>query len=262
MVIMTANLASGQVIVGHRGASYDAPENTLAAFREAFVQGADGIEADFYFTTDDQIVCIHDADTLRTGGQKKVVGQSSLAELQSLEYGSWLDSKFAGEPLPTFKQVMQCVPDGKLFVIELKTGPEIVPLLKSELDAITIGKRKLLIIAFDAATVAACKTALPNVRVHWLTSFKEKAGEWSPSLEQVVKTVRDCGADGVGLNGSLDVVDADFVAGLQTAGITEFHVWTIDDAERAKKFAGLGAFGITTNRPEFIRQQLANDADR
>jgi glycerophosphoryl diester phosphodiesterase len=57
-----------QMIVAHRGASYDAPENTLAAFKLAWQQQSDGIEGDFYLTADRQIVCIHDADTKRTAG--------------------------------------------------------------------------------------------------------------------------------------------------------------------------------------------------
>ncbi len=66
---------SAQVIVAHRGASYDAPENTLTAVRVALEQEADGVEADFYVTKDQQIVCIHDKDTERTGGKKLSVAQ-------------------------------------------------------------------------------------------------------------------------------------------------------------------------------------------
>ncbi len=114
-----------QVIVGHRGASFDAPENTIAAFKLAWEQQADGIEGDFYITKDKQVVCIHDADTKRTAGKKLVVAESTLTELRELEYGKWKDAKFAGEPIPTFEEVLKVVPSGKLFVIELKVGPDI-----------------------------------------------------------------------------------------------------------------------------------------
>jgi glycerophosphoryl diester phosphodiesterase len=57
--------ASAQNIVAHRGASYDAPENTVAAMELAFEQGADGVEADFYLTSDGHIICCHDKDTER-----------------------------------------------------------------------------------------------------------------------------------------------------------------------------------------------------
>mgnify|MGYP000530610723 CR=1 FL=1 len=118
---------SAQTVVGHRGASYDAPENTLCAFELAWKQDADGIEGDFYVTKDKQVVCIHDPDTKRTGGKKLKVAESTLAQLRSLEYGAWKGPEFAGEPIPTFGQVLKAVPQGKLFVIELKTGPEMPP---------------------------------------------------------------------------------------------------------------------------------------
>lgn len=74
---------SAQVIVAHRGASQDAPENTIAAFKEAWAQNADGIEGDFYVTKDQQIVCIHDANTERTAGRKLEVANSTLADKTS-----------------------------------------------------------------------------------------------------------------------------------------------------------------------------------
>ncbi|RMF37016.1 MAG: glycerophosphodiester phosphodiesterase, partial [Planctomycetota bacterium] len=95
--------ASAQKIIAHRGASFDFPENTLVAFRHAWEQGADGIEGDFYLTADGQIVCIHDPDTERTGGQQLMVEQSTLEQLRGLEYGSWKDRRFAGESIPTLE---------------------------------------------------------------------------------------------------------------------------------------------------------------
>ena len=65
---LTASLPA-QLIVAHRGASHDAPENTLSAFLLAWEQGADAVEGDFLLTRDGQIVCIHDKTTRRTSGQ-------------------------------------------------------------------------------------------------------------------------------------------------------------------------------------------------
>lgn len=69
-------------IVAHRGASADAPENPLAAFRLAWKQGADVIEGDFYLTKDHRIVCIHDGDTQRVAGKHLVVAESTLKRCQ------------------------------------------------------------------------------------------------------------------------------------------------------------------------------------
>ncbi len=249
---------AAQMIVAHRGASYDAPENTLAAFNLAWTQGADGIEGDFYITKDQQIVCIHDADTERTGGKKLSVANSTFEQLRKLEYGRWKGDEFAGEPLPTFAEVLKCVPVDKKFIIELKTGPEIVPLLRSELARGGKNEAQLLIIAFNAETVAECKKMLPKTKVHWLTGYKQdkQTGNWTPTIDTVLSTLKSSGADGLGTQGNRTIVTPEYIAKLKANGLKEFHVWTVDDPNDAAYFQQLGAMGITTNRPNLIRQAL------
>jgi glycerophosphoryl diester phosphodiesterase len=258
LVTILAADANAQVIVAHRGASYDAPENTIAAFEEAWKQNADGVEGDFYVTKDQQIVCIHDSNTERTAGRKLEVAKSTLAELRALEYGAWKDPKFKGEPIPTFAQVMAVIPEGKLFVIELKTGPEVVPLLKAELERLKPEGRDLLIIAFNKDTVAAVKRDLPAIRVHWLTGYKKNktTGVWHPTIDEVAATLKSTGADGLGTQGNREIVNAEWAESLKKTGLKEFHVWTIDAPEDAKFFQSLGVIGITTNRPALIRESL------
>src|SRR6516165_6861811 len=83
-------------IVGHRGASHDAPENTLAAVRLAWEQGADAAEFDVRLTRDHRVVAIHDTDTGRTaGGANRVVAESTLAELRSIDVGRWKGETYA-----------------------------------------------------------------------------------------------------------------------------------------------------------------------
>ncbi len=245
---------SGQVIVAHRGASFDAPENTLAAFDLAWAQGSDGVEGDFYLTRDEEIVCIHDRGTKRTTGVEKSVEDSTLAELRELEYGSWKGKKWKGEKIPTFKDVFKSVPEGSLFVIELKSKAKIVPFLASQLKSLDTGKIRLLIISFDRATIAACHAQIPDVRAHWLTSFKKdrKSGVYQPSAEEIAKVVNESGAAGVGMNGNRQVIDEMFIKQLNECGCKEFHVWTIDQIKDAAYFKDLGAFGITTNKPALI----------
>jgi glycerophosphoryl diester phosphodiesterase len=248
----------GQMITAHRGASHDAPENTLAAFKLAWEQGADAVEGDFYLTKDRQIVCMHDADTLRTTGVKKIIAESSLEELRALDAGSWKGAAFRGEQIPTFAEVLAIIPDGKRFVIELKTDPVIVPVLAEELAKFHPDPASLQIIAFDADTVAACKKQLPEIECHWLTGFKRsnQVGPWRPTAAQIAQTVQRTGADGVGMKGVRELVNADFISTLKAKGVKDFHVWTIDSVDDARYFRDLGAIGITTNRPAYIRQGL------
>lgn len=256
--LLVAGRAPGQLITAHRGASHDAPENTLAAFRLAWEQHADAIEGDFRLSGDGQIVCVHDADTRRVAGVNHVVAATPLAELRSLDAGRWKAERFAGERLPTLAEVLAAVPSGKRFFIELKTGPEIVPPLVEDLARWRGDPASLTIIAFDADTVSTCKRALPAIRAHWLTSFKEDkaTGAWRPTAEDVAAAVKACGADGVGLQGRWEVIDRDFVERLAAGGVGEFHVWTVDSPDDARAFRDLGAMGITTNRPALIRAAL------
>lgn len=256
--LLLAGPAAGQLITAHRGASHDAPENTLAAFRLAWEQAADAIEGDFRLSGDGQIVCVHDADTKRVAGVNHVVASAPLAELRTLDAGRWKDARFEGERLPTFAEVLAALPAGKRFFIELKTGPEIVPPLVKELAAWRGDHSLLTIIAFDADAVAECKRALPAIRAHWLTSFKQDkpSGAWRPTAERIATTVKECGADGVGMQGQREVIDKGFVERLTAGGVREFHVWTVDSPDDALAFRELGAMGITTNRPAFLRAAL------
>ena len=70
----------GQLIIAHRGASHDAPENSIAAFKLALEQGADGFEGDYWLGKDGHVMCLHDADTKRVGGKKLDVTKASFDE--------------------------------------------------------------------------------------------------------------------------------------------------------------------------------------
>ena len=98
-ILIPCGFAQIPDIVAHRGASYDAPENTIAAFKLAWEQGADIAEGDFRLTADGEIVCIHDQDTARVSDDYLVVSKSTLAQLRRIEVGAWKGKKWAGEKL-------------------------------------------------------------------------------------------------------------------------------------------------------------------
>jgi glycerophosphoryl diester phosphodiesterase len=248
----------GQIIVAHRGASYDAPENTLAAFELAWEQGADGVEADFYLSSDGKIICHHDKDTKRTSGVKHVVSKTPFDLLRSLEVGSWKHEKYRGERMPTLEEIIATIPEGKKFVIELKTGPAIVAPLVETLEKAPLEDEQIIIIAFNAETVAECKRRLPQIKTHWLVRYErdEETGEWLPSRKTVERTLQRIKVDGLGSQANVKHVDEEFLDDLCDAGMCEFHVWTVDDPSVARYYQKLGAFGITTNRPGWLRKKL------
>lgn len=249
--------AAPPLIIAHRGASHEAPENTLAAFRLAWDQGADGIEGDFYLSKDNQIVCIHDKTTKRTGNKNLKVADSTFAELRQVDVGSWKDPKYAAERIPTLADVLKTVPKDKLIYVEIKCGPEIVPFLGPVFGESRVPKKQIRIIAFNEEVIAAVKEQLPGIKAYWLTSYKRSrfTGKWSPSLAEVRATLKEVKADGLGTKAEPAVISAGFVRNLRADG-HEFHTWTIDDVRMARQFQNLGVDSITTNRPSLLRKQL------
>lgn len=253
------HVASAQLIVAHRGASADAPENTLAAFRLAWEQGADAVEGDFYLTKDQQIVALHDKTTERTAGVNWDVRKQSLARLQTLDVGKWRGARFAGERIPTLAQVCGVMSAEGRLVLEIKDSPRIVPFI---VEAANSGSLKpllpdrLIIIAFDANVIAACRQSLPDVKAFWLTGFKEhvSTGKTEPSIDSIIETLHRIDATGLDCKAS-DHIDESFARRLREEGF-EFHVYTIDDPRTAQRFQQLGVDSITTNRPAAIRRSL------
>lgn len=249
-------MESHTFIIGHRGASYDAPENTLASFRLAFEQGADGIEADFRLTRDGHIVCLHDPSTCRTSGLELKVEGASLFDLQQLEVGGWKGGQYAGERIPTLRQVLSLLPPGKLLFIELKCGPEIIAALESDLAGSGVGAERIRFLSFDAGLIRMLKERLPGYRACWLTDYRLDRA-WHPSQTEVLETLGRCRADGLASR-DREILDLSLVQELRRREM-EIHVWTVDSPRAARRLCGLGVDSVMTNRPGWLRDALAED---
>lgn len=242
------------LILAHRGASSQAPENTLAAFELAWRQGADGIEGDFRLTRDGHVVCIHDSNTKRTTGANLVVADSTLAELRALDAGSWKGAAFAGTQMPTIGEVLDTVPTGKKIFLEVKSGPETVPALRQALAESGLEDDQVVVISFDAEVLKELKRVAPQYTTSWLVNFREKKdGTRKPSYAAVLATLSEIRADGVSFGKGL--TDASFLDRLAQEGLQR-HVWTVDEQDIAERFRGLGVQSITTNVPQPIMAAL------
>ena len=243
------------LVIGHRGASRDAPENTLASFRLAFEQGADGIESDFRLSGDGEIVCLHDDSTVRTAGVELRADQAGWQELRALEVGSWKGEAWRGERIPSLSEVLSMLPGEKRIFIELKSGAEIIPRLEATLAASGVAPGRIRLLAFDAGLIRTLKERLPGYRACWLTDYRWR-GSWHPTPGEVLETLRHCRADGLASR-SRGVLDASFVAALRQES-HEIHVWTVDAAAEARRLAALGVDSIMTNRPGWIGSILTS----
>jgi glycerophosphoryl diester phosphodiesterase len=252
----TMAFKAGTLLIAHRGASREAPENTMAAFSLAWREGADGIEADFRLTRDGRIVCLHDDTTKRTAGVELSVAESSLEELRRLDIGAWKGARWRGERIPTLEEVLAGLPAGKMFMIELKSGPEIIDPLQRVLEADGVPVERLRLLSFDAQLVAALKERLPGIRACMNVDyrFSPRTRAWSPSRAEIPAILEQIRADGISSKAHA-MVDMQFVAEMHGNG-KEVHVWTVDSARDADHYRSLGVDSIMTNRPGRLRGRL------
>lgn len=160
------------LVIAHRGASYAAPENTLAAFRTAQELGADGFETDVQLTRDGRMVIHHNYTVdARSNGTGRVC-ELTEEELRQLDFGSWKGAAFAGERIPTFAECLEMARQFSMVNIELKAPVNrTVPYVEPVARAIrTAGMEdRVRISSFDHSLLREMKSLLPAVRVGALT---------------------------------------------------------------------------------------------
>ena len=254
---------SNPLIIAHRGASGEAPENTMVAFKLAWELGADGIEGDFHLTRDGHIVAIHDKDTNKVtkGKNKLIVKKTSLKELQSLDVGSWKNETYSKARIPTLEDVIDSLPEGKKFFIEIKCGTEIMkPLIKVidlKVKERPILKTNISFISFDKDVIKSCRTQWPDIEANYLESYKKIKGisKWAPNENEVFRLLKLSLASGIGTQANKEVLNPKFIKRLRLNQLS-FHCWTINDVETARHFRDLGVDSITTDFPKRIREGL------
>jgi len=135
-------------IIAHRGASHDAPENTLESVKLGWEQGADAVEIDVYLSKDGYIVVHHDGTTKKLAGVDRNVVDQTLAELQQLDVGAWKGDKWKGVRIPKLADVLATIPEGRRLFVEVKCGPEIVPDLAKAFKRSGKKPKQLVVISF------------------------------------------------------------------------------------------------------------------
>jgi len=253
------------LVVGHRGASAHAPENTLAAFERAHRDGADGIEFDVRLAADRVPVVIHDATLRRTALRPGAVSSHTFAELARLDAGTWFNRRrparareeFSREGVPTLAETLRLfAPRFSVLYVELKCAPaevralaEAVVSVVGELDAGTAGR--IVIESFDLGAVADVKRLAPALRAAAL--FDRRLRRPLLPAREMVARAHDCAADEVALHSSLATrrrVEAARAAGLRTV------VWTVDHPAWAARASDLGLRALITNDPARMRRTL------
>jgi len=244
-------------IIAHRGASHDAPENSLAAVSLGWQQHADAVEVDVHLSRDGQLVVIHDNNTRRTGRLNKKVSEQTLAELRGLDVGRWKGKQWSGQRIPTLEEVLAIIPEGRRLFVEVKCGPEGIPELVHLAGTPLRRPPPMVAIGFSRQTMKQLKAQMLEMEVCWIIRFKRnwKTGRRFPTPEEMIAATRESRLDGVDLDAG-GPVNARLVNQLKAAGL-KVYVWTVDSVARARRLVAANVDGITTNRPQWLRQKLA-----
>ena len=242
-------------IIAHRGASFDAPENTLSAMKLAWEQNADAIELDLWLSKDGRLVVFHDADAKRIAGVSRRIADLTWAEVQQLDVGAWKHAQFKDERIPTLESILVSVPKGRRAVLEIKCGPEIIPELKRVIDASKRSPRELAIISFNFDSLKKSRETFPEIEHYFLHGYKKDPATGKfPELKPLIARAQAARFHGLNLHFDWPIDDL-FVRDVKGAGL-KMLVWTVNDTAVAKRLASAGVDAITTDRPGWLRAQL------
>ncbi|WP_299529427.1 glycerophosphodiester phosphodiesterase family protein [uncultured Streptomyces sp.] len=258
-------------VVAHRGASDDAPEHTLAAYRKAIEDGADALECDVRLTADGRLVCVHDRRVNRTSNGRGAVSALELADLAALDFGSWKDREESPDwdPVPgeltsvlTLERLLELVIEvratGRALQLAIETkhptrwAGQVETRLLELLTRFGLdeppadGPAPVRVMSFSARSLHRVRLARPSLPTVYLMQFV------SPRL-------RDgrlpAGARIAGPGMRIVRNHPEYVERLHRAG-HPVHVWTVNEPADVARCAELGVEAIITNRPKHVLAQL------
>lgn len=246
--------------VAHRGASEDAPENTVAAIRHALDVGADMVEVDVQRSRDGVPVLIHDTTLGRTTDAQRVfpgrapwrVGDFTHDELRRLDAGAWKSARFAGEGIPTLAEALAALQGSRAGLLLEVKAPELYPGIVSDLvatwrdrpDLVDPTAGRLVVQSFGFAAMKEHKTKAPRIPVGLL-------GAPARANLAVLATWADQ------VNPGHLSVDKAYVDHVHSLGMG-CQVWTVNAAIAMRRALRLGVDGVITNRPHLFGRVLAD----
>ena len=244
------------LIIGHRGASAHAPENTLAAFQMAIDAGADGIEFDVQLARDGVPVVIHDAILKRTGLRPEGVAELTSKQLAKIDVGSWFNAEypnraqtdFSRETVPTLARVLELCRNFKgLIYIELKVNvPDYISLAAAVCDAIRDSSRlsQMIVKSFKLGAIPEVRHRLPDVQTAAL--FEPTILDYLRRRKYMIALAHEFGAHQISLHHSLVTRKLTSLAAEAQMPVT---IWTADNPKWMAKCRNLGIRSLITNDP-------------
>lgn len=234
-------------IVAHRGAAGKAPENTMASIRQAVEDQTDWVEIDVQETADGEVIVIHDSDFMKLSGVGLKVWEGTLEQVQQIDVGSWFGPAFAGERVPTLRDVLKELRGRAKLVIELKYYGHDEQLEQRVVDLVE-----------EMGMVE--DTAIMSLKYDAVEKVRSLRPDWKTGLlsAQVLGDMSGLDVDFLAVNAGM--AGPAFIRHNQQAGKQVF-VWTVNDKMSMFKMMSLGVDGIITDEPELARQVIAERAE-
>jgi glycerophosphoryl diester phosphodiesterase len=246
------------LIGAHRGASADAPENTIAAFDLAVAVGSELIECDVHATADGVLIIHHDFTLQRTANRSARIADLTFDELQALDVGVWKGGQFSGQRIPTLDHVLDRYAGSVFLNVEIKVDHLQYAGIEDQVAAAIRGRglnERVVVSSFDIETILRLRRLHPDIRASLL--FEPPDPQALPAglsgdqvLDAVLALARMYGAVGVHLETGLITGRVRDRARTMGLGIM---AWTVDDEVEMIRLIDLGIDAIVSNRPTVLR---------
>jgi len=245
------------IVVAHRGASKQAPENTMEAFRLGVEAGADAIELDVHLTVDGQLAVIHDDTLDRTTDRTGALVERTMDEIREADAGATFvrpdDSgfPFAGRGLtvPTLPEVLEWLPDDVGLVIEIKARAAADAVVAAVRDHSVRSSGRLVVISFDEHAIERVRELDREIRTGYLLVPTQPVGA-------ALVWATEHGHTGVfPWEGDLGIDPLPIMAQAQIYG-REVGCYVVNDPERMQHLAACGLWGFVTDVPDVAREAL------
>jgi glycerophosphoryl diester phosphodiesterase len=229
-------------IFAHRGASLEAPENTLPAFELALQQGCQAIELDVQLTRDEQLVVCHDETIDRTTDGTGYIMAQTLASLKHRDAGSWFSKEFQGTKMPTLEEVFAICHRDVLINVEIKNIPIFYQGIEEKIVSLIrrFGfEENTIVSSFDHEALLVTQELQPKLKIGVLLANR---------LIEPWRYIKQAKLQAYSIHPIYTFVDERFLVQSHNAGLKVFP-FTVDDRKDFEWLSGLGVDGIFTNIP-------------
>lgn len=255
------NYCFNMEIIGHRGSSAIAPENTLPAIEMAFKSGVQGAEFDLQLTKDKKVVVAHDDTLERVAANtfglpeevyKRVIttniGDLTFEEIRAIDVGFWKGGAFKGVQVPTLREVLKGVPQGQVAMLDLKADSAIIPYVVEILKEIPCA---VIAVSFGLQVIREFKALMPAIPCYYVRLYKQIADvPWDKLLKDAEQL------DGVSLE-SGPIITEQLIRTIHERGQkimawVNLHPDPLDTQETVNEYAQMKVDYFITNQPELF----------